>query len=191
MMLRGKFGAVVSRSAARAAIWVMLFGSVLVLVTGCSDVGNRFDGYKRQKVTSYSPRVVRNGSPVPTGGGAYKLGRPYKIGGRLYTPRHEPNYSKTGIASWYGKDFHGRLTANGEVYNMHAMSAAHPTLPLPSFARVTNNITGQNVVVRINDRGPFAHNRIIDLSRQAALKLGLARSGVGEVHVRYLGPAPL
>ena len=169
----------------------MFVGGVSALVTGCSDVGNRFDGNNRQKVTGYSPRVVSYGSPVPTGGGAYKLGRPYKVGGRLYTPRHEPNYSRTGIASWYGKDFHGRLTANGEVYDMHAITAAHPTLPLPSFARVTNTRTGQNIVIRINDRGPFAHNRIIDLSRRAALKLGLARSGVGEVHVRYLGPAPL
>jgi peptidoglycan lytic transglycosylase len=186
-----KFRTGLFRSAARMGGWAMLIGGATLLVAGCSDVGNRFDGSKRQKVTSYSPRVVKNGAPVPRGGGVYKLGRPYKIGGRLYTPRHQPNYSKTGVASWYGKDFHGRLTANGEVYDMHGMSAAHPTLPLPSFARVTNTRTGRSVVVRINDRGPFAHNRIIDLSRRAALELGLVRSGIGKVHVRYLGPAPL
>ncbi len=156
-----------------------------VLAAACSS------GSHRQKVTSYSPRVVSYGQAVPKGGGRRKLGQPYYVGGKRYTPRHDPNYARTGIASWYGKDFHGRLTANGEVYDMHALSAAHPTLPLPSLAEVTNTRTGRRVVVRVNDRGPFARGRIIDLSHRAAQVLGLVRNGTGEVHVRYLGPAAL
>ena len=164
--------------------------SVGLVVTACSGTSHRVDS-GRQKVTTYSPRVVSYGQAVPKGGGYRKLGRPYYIGGKRYTPRHDPNYARTGIASWYGKDFHGRLTANGEVYDMYALSAAHPTLPLPSMVEVTNTRNGRRVVVRVNDRGPFAHGRIIDLSHRAAQVLGLVRRGTGEVHVRYLGPAPL
>ena len=171
----------------RAALGLI---SVSLIVTACSGGSHRVDD-GRQKVTTYSPRVVSYGQAVPKGGGRRKLGRPYYIGGKRYTPRHDPNYARTGIASWYGKDFHGRLTANGEVYDMHALSAAHPTLPLPSLVEVTNTRTGRRVVVRVNDRGPFAHGRIIDLSHRAAQVLGLVRRGTGEVHVRYLGPAPL
>ncbi|MFT7577829.1 MAG: rare lipoprotein A [Alphaproteobacteria bacterium] len=163
---------------------------VAVLLSACSSGSHRVDG-DRQKEITYSPRVVSYGQRVPKGGGRFKLGRPYQVGGKTYTPRREPNYSRTGIASWYGKDFHGRLTANGEVYDMHALTAAHPTLPLPSMVEVTNTRTGRRVTLRVNDRGPFAHGRIIDLSHRAAQELGLARSGVGEVHVRFLGPAPL
>ena len=178
--------------AASAAILRRAFALCVgaALLSGCSNSSHRIDG-ERQKVTSYSPRVVAYGQRVPSGGGRYKLGRPYQVGGKTYRPRHDPNYSRTGIASWYGKDFHGRLTANGEIYDMHALTAAHPTLPLPSMVEVTNTRTGQRIVVRVNDRGPFAHGRIIDLSHRAAQELGLVRSGVGKVHVRYLGPATL
>ena len=141
--------------------------------------------------TGYSPRVVPFGQPVPKGGGRYKLGRPYMVAGRQYVPRHEPGYDQTGIASWYGRDFHGRLTANGEVFDMDGMSAAHPTLPLPSMVRVTNIATGRSIIVRVNDRGPFKPGRIIDLSRQAAHTLGMLQAGVARVRVRYMGPAPL
>lgn len=175
---------------ARVMFRTALLGVLAALLVGCSNSSHRVDG-DRQKVTTYSPRVVSYGQPVPKGGGRYKLGRPYEIGGKTYVPRHQPNYSRTGIASWYGKDFHGRQTANGEVYDMHAMTAAHPTLPLPSMVEVTNTRTGRRVIVRVNDRGPFARGRIIDLSHRAAQELGLVRSGVGEVHVRYLGPARL
>ena len=160
------------------------------LVAACSNGSSRVDG-GRQKVTTYSPRVVAYGEPVPKGGGRYKLGRPYHVGGRRYVPRRDPGYARTGIASWYGRDFHGRLTANGEVYDMYGLSAAHPTLPLPSLVEVTNVRTGRRIVVRVNDRGPFARGRIIDLSYRAAQELGIVQKGTGEVHVRYLRPAPL
>lgn len=145
----------------------------------------------RDEGAGYSPRVVSHGEPVPRGGGRFKLGKPYRVGGRIYVPRHEPDYNRNGIASWYGHDFHGRLTANGEVYDMHALSAAHPTLPLPSWVQVTNLETNRSIVVRVNDRGPFKPGRIIDLSKRAAHKLGFLRQGTAQVNVRYLGPARL
>lgn len=116
--------------------------------------------------------------------------RPYVIRGRTYTPVIDEGYDRTGIASWYGDAFHGRPTATGEIYDMNGMSAAHTTLPLPSLAEVTNIETGQTVVVRVNDRGPFVGDRIIDLSRGAADALGVRNQGLAQVRVRYLGPAP-
>jgi rare lipoprotein A len=138
-----------------------------------------------------SPVAISHGAPVPRGGGAYKLGNPYRIGGHWYVPRHEPNYDRSGIASWYGPGFHGRRTANGEVFNALALTAAHPTLPLPSLVEVTNLATGQSALVRVNDRGPYAHDHIIDLSRRVAEVIGFARQGTARVRVRYVGPAPL
>lgn len=140
---------------------------------------------------SLSKRVVEYGQPVPKGGGRYKVGSPYKIGGRWYTPREEPGYDRTGVASWYGDLFHGRYTANGEIFDMDALTAAHPTLPLPSYVRVTNLQNGRSLVLRVNDRGPYAHDRIIDLSRQSAQALGYGRAGTARVRVQYLGAAPL
>lgn len=141
--------------------------------------------------TSASPRLANEGDRIPKGGGSYKVGSPYKISGRWYVPREEPNYDATGIASWYGADFHGRKTANGEIFDMNALTAAHPTLPIPSYAYVTNIETGRTVLVRINDRGPYAHDRVIDLSRQTARALGSEGKGLAEVRVRYAGRAPL
>lgn len=181
--------AVTGRGGARAVGNGLALGLAGLLVAACSGDGERLGSAKR--VTTYSPRVIAQGETVPKGGGYRKLGRPYHVGGIRYTPRHEPDYAKTGIASWYGKDFHGRLTANGEVYDMYALSAAHPTLPLPSLVEVTNTRNGRRIIVRVNDRGPFKRGRIIDLSYRSAELLGLVRSGTGEVHVRYLGPAPL
>ncbi len=113
--------------------------------------------------------------------------RPYTALGKTYTPLAATgNYKERGSASWYGKKFHGRRTSTGEVYDMYAMTAAHPTLPLPSYARVTNVANGKSVVVRINDRGPFLHERIIDLSYTAAHKLGYIGSGSAEVEVESL-----
>jgi len=110
--------------------------------------------------------------------------RPYVVLGHSYTPRTAPgNYSKRGIASWYGKKFHGQPTSSGEIYDMFAMTAAHPILPIPSYARVTNLSNHKSVVVRINDRGPFLHDRIIDLSYTAAHKLGIINKGSSEVEV--------
>lgn len=138
-----------------------------------------------------SKRVVQYGQPVPKGGGRYKVGSPYKIAGRWYTPKEQPGYNNVGIGSWYGDLFHGRYTANGEIFDMDALTAAHPTLPLPSYVRVTNLANGRTLVLRVNDRGPYAHDRIIDLSRASAHALGYGRAGTSKVRVQYLGPAPL
>jgi rare lipoprotein A len=113
--------------------------------------------------------------------------RPYSALGKTYTPLQAPgNYKERGSASWYGKKFHGQRTSIGEIYNMYAMTAAHPTLPIPSYARVTNVATGKSVVVRVNDRGPFLHERIMDLSYVAAYKLGYINQGSAEVEVESL-----
>ncbi len=138
-----------------------------------------------------SPRVTTKLSRVKRGGGREQVGKPYKVKGKWYYPKEDPDYEKVGLASWYGSAFHGRLTANGEIYDMTHLTAAHPTMPLPSYARVTNTTNGSSVVVRVNDRGPFAHNRIIDLSKRAAQLLDYTQDGTAEVKVEYLGRAPL
>ena len=116
--------------------------------------------------------------------------RPYTVLGRDYVPATALRpYRERGIASWYGKKFHGEKTSTGEIYDMYAMTAAHPTLPLPSYARVTNVATGKSVVVRVNDRGPFLHNRVIDLSYAAADRIGIAQKGSGEVEVEAILPS--
>ena len=140
---------------------------------------------------SASPRVVEPGQPVPKGGGVYRVGRPYTVAGQTYIPEENRRYRNEGLASWYGDDFHGRLTANGEVYDMHAISAAHPTMPMPSYARVTNMRTNRSIIVRVNDRGPYHANREIDVSSKAAELLGFRGHGVAKVRVEYVGPAPL
>ena len=124
-------------------------------------------------------------------GGIYKIGTPYQIMGIWYYPRENSNYDETGIASWYGPKFHGRRTANGEIFDMNLLTAAHPTLPMPVRARVTNLENGKSIIVRINDRGPFAKDREIDLSRKAAEVLGFRDKGTTQVRVQYLGRAPM
>lgn len=136
-----------------------------------------------------SPRVVADGKSVPKGGGRFMVGKPYEVKGKTYVPKEDPNYNKNGLASWYGSAFHGRLTANGEVYDSSHLSAAHPTFPLPSYARVTNVDTGSSVIVRVNDRGPYHPGRIIDVSSQAADMLDMKRTGTGNVNVQYVGRA--
>jgi len=133
------------------------------------------------------------GIPGPTGTPyrAYMIGQPYEINGRTYYPREDFDYDRTGTASWYGSDFHGRRTANGETYDMRALTAAHPTLPMPTIVRVTNLENGRSVVVRINDRGPFAEDRIIDLSRAGARELGFESAGLAPVRVTVLREASL
>jgi len=127
-------------------------------------------------VPKYEKRT-RAGNPVE-----------YKVLGKHYTVlAQSEGYKKTGVASWYGEKFHGRKTSNGEIYNMYAMTAAHKTLPIPSYVRVTNLKNKRKVVVRINDRGPFHDNRIIDLSYTAAVKLGIQQTGTGLVEVEALG----
>lgn len=128
-----------------------------------------------------------DGPPAaPGGGGNYKVGKPYVIDGVRYVPHADPDYDRTGMASWYGPGFHGKRTANGEIYDMDALTAAHPTLPMPSRVRVTNLENGRNIVLRINDRGPFAKGRIIDVSRRAARELGFQQRGVTRVRVKVL-----
>jgi rare lipoprotein A len=163
-----------------------LYLLVLGALTGCSD----FDDPDPKWGVSASPRITA-GSNVPKGGGDYKVGRPYKVAGRWYVPREVASYDRTGVASWYGSAFHGRRTANGEVFDMGALTAGHPTLPLPSYAYVTNLQNGRTIMVRVNDRGPYVNDRIIDLSWRSAKELGFAARGLARVRVRYAGPAPL
>jgi rare lipoprotein A len=138
-----------------------------------------------------SPRIVEEGQPIPKGGGVYRVGNTYTIAGRTYTPEVDPDYRADGIASWYGRDFHGRRTANGELFDMESLTAAHPTLPIPSYVRVTNLANRRSVIVRINDRGPFKDNRIIDLSQKSADVLGFRGNGLARVRVEYVGRASL
>ncbi|GGK18176.1 septal ring lytic transglycosylase RlpA family protein [Salinarimonas ramus] len=138
---------------------------------------------------SASERVVDENSAVPKGGGREHVGRPYTIAGRTYVPRHDPDYSQEGLASWYGARFHGRRTANGEVFDRFALSAAHTTMPLPSYARVTNLDNDRSIIVRVNDRGPFHGSRIIDVSRAVADTLAFRGAGTARVRVDYVGPA--
>jgi rare lipoprotein A len=138
-----------------------------------------------------SPRVVADGQPVPKGGGRFVLGKPYRVAGKTYIPRDNPNYTATGLASWYGEAFHGRLTANGEIYDVRGLTAAHPTMPLPSYARVTNTANGRSLIVRVNDRGPFHRNRVIDVSKAVADMLGFRAAGTAKVRVEYMGRADM
>ncbi|WP_439574913.1 septal ring lytic transglycosylase RlpA family protein [Phreatobacter sp.] len=148
------------------------------------------DRFNARYGVSSSPRVLEGNRPVPRGGGVYRVGRPYTIAGRRYVPYEKRvGHTEAGIASWYGRQFHGRLTANGEVYDMNALSAAHRTMPMPSYARVTNLRNGHSVVVRVNDRGPFHGNRVIDLSHRTANLLAFRGHGVARVRVEYLGRA--
>ncbi len=138
-----------------------------------------------------SARLVEPGAPVPRGGGVYRVGSPYMVAGRVYVPENNPHYRADGVASWYGADFHGRSTANGEIFDAEGITAAHPTLPLPSYVRVTNLSNGRSLIVRVNDRGPYAGNRIIDVSKRAAYLLGFTVSGTAWVRVEYVGAAPI
>jgi rare lipoprotein A len=139
-----------------------------------------------------SPRMVEPGEPVPKGGGRYSVGKPYVIAGKTYVPEENAQgYSASGIASWYGEDFHGRKTSNGEIFDMHSIAAAHPTLPLPSYVRVTNLKNNRSLIVRVNDRGPFHEGRVIDVSVRAAQLLGFYETGTTRVKLDYVGKASL
>jgi peptidoglycan lytic transglycosylase len=143
-------------------------------------------------VTSASiPRPPEDLTPTAKAGGSFKIGRPYELNGRTYVPAEDPNYRSEGIASWYGPDFHGKSTANGETFDMNGISGAHPTLPMPSYLRVTNLANGRSIIVRINDRGPYAKERVTDLSVGAARALGFYDEGLARVRIEYVGRAPL
>ena len=138
-----------------------------------------------------SPRVVADGEPVPKGGGSYMVGKPYTVAGKTYYPSESPNYSAIGLASWYGSDFHGRKTANGEVFDSASISAAHPTMPLPSYARVTNLRNQRSIIVRVNDRGPYHGGRVMDVSEKVAEALKFRNVGTTKIKVDYISRAGL
>jgi rare lipoprotein A len=175
--------------ARRAQVGAAVLGALAL--AACSSSPTSLSTIDPRYGVSASPRVVEPGQPVPKGGGVYRVGQPYMVAGRMYFPQANPNYRSEGLASWYGDDFHGRLTANGEVYDMNSLSAAHPTLPMPSYVRVTNLNNHRSVIVRINDRGPYHANREIDVSGKAAEVLGFRDRGLTRVRVEYVGQAPL
>jgi rare lipoprotein A len=162
-----------------------------LMLANCASSGKFAGRVDPRYGVSSSPRVVAFGEPVPKGGGVYRVGKPYMVAGRVYVPEEDVNYREDGLASWYGDDFHGRLTANGEVFDMGSLTAAHPTLPMPCYARVTNLSNGKSLVVRVNDRGPYHGNRLIDVSNKAAELLEFKGNGVARVRVEYVGRAPL
>jgi rare lipoprotein A len=179
----------------RAVRLVALAALVAPIIAACSG-GGLGATVKRGAFTSseygvaVSPRVTSNPNP-PKGGGRYQVGKPYTVRGKVYVPAHQPDYVATGEASWYGADFHGRRTANGEIFSANAITGAHPTLPLPSYVRVTNQANGRSVMVRVNDRGPYMPGRIMDLSHRAASMLGYVNNGHAQIQAEYVGPAPL
>jgi len=181
------------RSSARLFALAVL---LVPVIAACGGVGGLGATVKRSAFTSSeygvasSPRVTTNPNP-PKGGGRYQVGKPYTVRGRTYTPQEDPSYVAMGDASWYGSDFHGRRTANGEIFSANAITGAHPTLPLPSYVRVTNQANGRSVVVRVNDRGPYMPGRIMDLSHRAAEMLGYINNGHTTIKAEYVGPAPL
>ena len=171
------------------------FAASTLALGGCAQQpGQRLANSKEYFPSSIygaaSPRVVADGQPVPHGGGTYLVGKPYTIAGHTYYPS-EKHYAAVGFASWYGDAFHGRRTANGEIYDRDSISAAHPTMPLPSYARVTNLRNDRSIIVRVNDRGPFAPGRIMDVSRRVAEALDFRRIGTSKVKVEYISPASL
>lgn len=168
-----------------ARIGVVIACSLGLANCGKSTTSNKYG-------VSASPRLVDAGEAVPKGGGRYSVGKPYVIAGKTYVPEENvQGYTASGIASWYGEDFHGRQTANGEVFDMHSIAAAHPTLPLPSYVRVTNLKNDRSLIVRVNDRGPYHEGRVIDVSVQAARLLGFYDTGTTRVKIDYVGKASL
>jgi rare lipoprotein A len=161
-----------------------LLSAVLLLVShvvvGCS-------GYPHADLAQIATATGLTSPPSPR----RQVGEPYVINNRTYHPRHQPNYDETGLASWYGEEYRGLTTANGEIFDPQNLFAAHPTLPLPSYVDVQNLRTGRRLTVRVNDRGPFVDKRIISLSERAAEILGFKSDGLAPVRVRYIAPAPL
>jgi len=159
----------------------LLWGlAAALLLGGCAET--RLAVHTAKAIASDEPKRAASGA-------TYKVGNPYQINGVWYYPREQPDYDETGIASWYGDPFHGRQTANGETYDMNALTAAHPTLPLPTNVRVTNLENGRSIIVRVNDRGPFVNGRLIDMSRRGAQLLGFHEKGTAKVRVSALEAA--
>jgi rare lipoprotein A len=173
------------RIAPRLAVILMAGASL----AACASTGGRVSGPIARAPTTREPPASAFKDPA-TGQPLRGTMKPYQVRGVWYTPAMQPDYDQVGIGSWYGEQFHNRQTSNGEVFDMDLISAAHKTLPLPSMVEVTNLDNGRKMVLRVNDRGPFVDDRIIDLSRAAADQLGYRQKGVARVRVRYLGPAP-
>ena len=185
----------------RILVSVMILGALVTMTAGClSKPAGKYSGASRSSGGFYGGDRPPGRTPanldqipdaVPRSLPRSQTGnKPYKALGKSYRPlKSAKGYRAKGVASWYGKKFHGRRTSSGEPYDMFAMTAAHPTLPLPSFVRVTSLENGRSVVVKVNDRGPFLHNRLIDLSYAAAHRLDITRSGTGRVEVMAIDPA--
>ncbi len=157
---------------------------VSLLLTGCAEVEYGSHFFKNSSTASSPTTALPPGGPLQQGN--FKVGKPYTINGTVYHPQERYDYVETGIASWYGPGFHGKKTASGEIYDNYELTAAHRTLQMPSFVRVTNLQNGKSVIVRINDRGPFAKGRIIDVSKRAAELLDMTRAGTAQVKVEML-----
>jgi rare lipoprotein A len=162
-----------------------VFIAIGLIAAGCSS------SKKKDPFAGIGSPYYSKPGPLPKGGGRYHVGKPYEVAGVWFAPKEQPGYDKVGVASWYGPQFHRRMTSNGEWFDMNELTAAHATLPLPSYAKVSNLENGHNVIVRINDRGPFVGTRIIDMSRRSAEVLGFKPQGMAKVRVQYIGPAPL
>ncbi|WP_092046753.1 septal ring lytic transglycosylase RlpA family protein [Methylobacterium pseudosasicola] len=180
---------------ARLALRLLAVSGVALATANCAtnpqqqklSPGNGIDPKYGVKA---SPRLYNEGDVIPKGGGRRYTGKPYVVAGQTYVPKEDPRgYVREGLASWYGSAFHGRMTANGEVFDRHSIAAAHPTLPLPSYARVTNLDNGSSMIVRVNDRGPYHAGRVMDVSEEAAEALGFHRRGTARVRVEYAGRA--
>src|SRR6478736_1548599 len=163
-------------------------GVTAIALTAANCSSNVRGGIDPKYGVSPSPKVIADGQPVPKGGGREMVGKAYTVAGRTYVPNETPRSSE-GLASWYGSNFHGRMTANGEVFDRDSIAAAHTTMPLPSYARVTNLENRRSVIVRVNDRGPYHANRIMDVSEGVAEALEIKRTGTARVQVDYVGRA--
>lgn len=184
---------VLTRAAVAATLGLVLANCASQPSGGSRASGSREVGaFSHKKYGTASPRVVADGDNVPKGGGRYLVGNSYSIAGRTYTPTDRAvGHSQTGMASWYGEAFHGRKTANGEIYDRMSYTAAHPTMPLPSYARVTNTRNGNSIIVRVNDRGPYHGGRVMDVSERVAHALAFKGDGTTRVRIDYLGKAGL
>lgn len=158
----------------------------VIFITACQDIQYSQRSRYTRSYKNAKPRSVAHYNVGGKYTGYYKVGKPYKINGVTYYPQEYDHYKEIGLASWYGDDFHNKKTANGEIFNMNDMTAAHKTLPLPSIVRVTNLENGRSVIVRVNDRGPFVDDRLIDLSKKAADALGFKNKGLISVRVELL-----
>lgn len=180
------------RASTRLLVRTLALGALALTTANCSSQKTSSGSAVDPKYgVAASPRLVEDGEAVPKGGGRALVGRPYVVAGQTYVPRDNPSYVREGLASWYGLAFHGRQTANGEIFDRYSVAAAHPTMPLPSYARVTNLYNNRSMIVRVNDRGPYHANRIMDVSERVADALDFKRAGTARVRIEYVSRASL